>query len=52
MSAVGPMLTYSFTVDKIPISTSVTWMHEFNAKNRLEGNAGLLNVVIPLGGGR
>ena len=52
VSAVGPMLTYSFTVDKTPISTSVSWMHEFNARNRLEGNAGLLNVVIPLGGSR
>ena len=52
VSAVGPMLTYSFTVDKTPISTSVSWMHEFNARNRLEGNAGLLNVVVPLGGSR
>jgi hypothetical protein len=51
-SAVGPMLTYSFTVDKTPISTSVSWMHEFNVKNRLEGNSGLFNVVIPLGGSR
>jgi hypothetical protein len=46
------MLTYSFTVDKTPISTSVNWMHEFNAKNRLEGNSGLFNVVIPLGSSR
>jgi hypothetical protein len=52
VSAVGPMLTYSFTVDKTPISTSVSWMHEFNAKNRLEGNSGLFNVVIPLGSSR
>ena len=46
------MLTYTFTVNKTPISTSVSWMHEFNARNRLEGNAGLLNVVVPLGGSR
>jgi hypothetical protein len=46
------MLTSSFTVDKTRISTSLSWMHEFNARNRLEGNAGLLNVVIPLGGSR
>jgi hypothetical protein len=52
VSAVGPMLTYSFVVAKTPISTSVSWMHEFNARNRLEGNAGLLNIVVPLGGGR
>jgi len=52
VSAVGPMLTYSFTVDKTPISTSVSWMHEFNARNRLEGDAAMLNVVVPLGAGR
>ena len=43
------MLTYSFTVGRTPISTSVSWMHEFDAKNRLEGDAALFNVVVPLG---
>ena len=52
VSAIGPMLTYSFTVDKTPISTSVSWMQEFNARNRLEGDAAMLNVVVPLGAGR
>jgi len=27
-------------------------MHEFNVKNRLQGDAGLLNIVVPIGGGR
>lgn len=49
VSAVGPMLTYSFTVGKTPVSTSLSWLHEFDAENRLEGDAALFDVVVPLG---
>jgi hypothetical protein len=50
VSAVGPNLTYNFLVGKTPVLTSVRWLHEFNAKNRLEGDAGFVTVTIPLGG--
>lgn len=50
VSAVGPNVTYSFQVGQVPVFTSVRWLREFNAKNRLEGDAGFLTVTVPLGG--
>ena len=50
MTALGPNLTYNFVLGTVPVATSVRWLHEFDAKNRLEGNAGFLTVTIPLGG--
>jgi hypothetical protein len=50
VSAIGPNLTYNFQVGKVPVLTSVRWLHEFNAKNRLEGDAGFVTVTVPLGG--
>jgi hypothetical protein len=32
------------------VLTSVRWLHEFDAKNRLQGDAGFLTATIPLGG--
>lgn len=49
VTALGPVLTYSFTVGKIPVSTQLEYMREFDTKNRAEGNMGMLNVTIPLG---
>jgi len=51
VSAIGPNATYTFHVGKTPVLTSVRWMHEFNAKNRMAGDAAFLTVTIPLGGG-
>ncbi|HEY5831331.1 MAG TPA: transporter [Hyphomicrobiaceae bacterium] len=50
VTAIGPNLTYNFALGTVPVATSVRWLHEFDAKNRLEGNAGFLTVTIPLGG--
>jgi hypothetical protein len=50
VSAIGPNLTYNFQVGSVPVLTSVRWLHEFNAKNRLEGDAGFVTLTIPLGG--
>jgi hypothetical protein len=50
VSAIGPNLTYNFRVGATPVFTSVRWLHEFDAKNRLEGDAGFLTVTIPIGG--
>lgn len=49
VSAVGPNLTYNFVLGTTPVFTSLRWLHEFNAKNRLEGDAGFLSVTMPLG---
>ena len=50
VSAIGPNLTYNFVIGSVPVLTSVRWLHEFDAKNRLQGDAGFLTATIPLGG--
>lgn len=49
VSAIGPSLTYNFQIGKTPVLTSARWLHEFNATNRLAGNAGFVTLTIPLG---
>ncbi|MDO9440510.1 MAG: transporter [Beijerinckiaceae bacterium] len=50
VSAIGPNLTYNFQLGKVPVLTSVRFLREFNAKNRLAGNAGIFTLTIPLSG--
>jgi hypothetical protein len=50
VTALGPVATYTFVCGKIPIATQLEWMHEFDVENRAEGDAGFLNITIPLGG--
>jgi hypothetical protein len=49
VTALGPVMNYTFVCGKIPIATQLEWMHEFDVENRAEGDAGFLNVTIPLG---
>lgn len=48
VSAVGPNLSYNFQAGKTPIYASFRWLREFNAQNRLQGNASFLTLTIPL----
>ena len=48
VTALGAVLTYSFAVGKIPVSTQWTYFHEFDVENRMEGDAGLLTISMPL----
>ena len=48
MTALGALLTYSFALGKIPVSTQWTYFHEFDVENRVEGDAGLLTISMPL----
>jgi hypothetical protein len=48
VTALGPVMTYSFNVGKIPVGTELKWLHEFDVKNRLEGDVGMLTVSMPL----
>ena len=48
VTALGPVMTFSFELGKIPVNTEVKWLHEFDVENRLEGDAGLLTVSMPL----
>ncbi len=50
VSAIGPVIGYSFKCDNTDVTTRLKWLHEFDAENRLEGNATLLTVAFPIGG--
>ena len=52
VTAIGPNINLNFQLGQLPVSTSVRWLHEFNVKNRLEGNTVLGTVTIPLGAPR
>jgi hypothetical protein len=38
VAAVGPLLSYAFTVDKQSVTLSGRWFHEFDVKNRVRGD--------------
>ncbi len=48
VSAVGPNLSYNFKAGKTPVYASFRWLREFNAQNRLQGNASFLTLTVPL----
>ncbi len=48
VTALGPGLSGTFQVGPAPVSVSLRYLHEFNVKNRLEGEAVWLTVSIPL----
>jgi hypothetical protein len=48
VTALGPVLTYSFQLGKIPVSTQWSYFHEYHVENRVDGDAGLLTVSMPL----
>jgi hypothetical protein len=49
--ALGPAADFSFVLGTVPVSGSVKYFHEFDVENRLQGDAGYLNFMIPLSGG-
>lgn len=51
VSALGPNINYNFKLGETPVFTSARWLHEFDAKNRMEGDTAFLTVTIPFGGG-
>lgn len=50
VTALGPAVTWNSDWNGTPVSLEARWFHEFDAKNRLEGDAILMNLTIPLGG--
>jgi hypothetical protein len=44
--AVGPSVGYNFKIGETPVSTRLRWYHEFDAKNRLEGDAAFFTVFV------
>jgi len=51
VTALGPTVNYNFMLGQIPVNTNVKWLKEFNASNRLEGDAALLTMTMPLSAG-
>lgn len=49
--ALGPGVDFSFALGSTHVSGNLRYFHEFDVENRLEGDAGYLNFVIPLSGG-
>ncbi len=50
VAAFGPNLTYNFKIGTTPVFTSIRWLHEVRAVNRMRGDAGFLTITVPLGG--
>ena len=48
VTALGPDVTYTFMCGKTPILTELKYFREFDVENRLTGDAGFLNVTVPL----
>jgi hypothetical protein len=47
VTALVPVLTYSFSLGKIPVSTQWSYFHEYHVENRVDGDAGLLTISMP-----
>ena len=47
--ALGPAVDFTFHVGHRPVVTNLRFFYEFDVENRLEGQAGFLNFVVPLG---
>ncbi|HMQ40629.1 MAG TPA: transporter [Paracoccus sp. (in: a-proteobacteria)] len=50
VSGIGPVIGWSGMWGQQPVSLDARFYHEFDAKNRVEGNTVLFNLTIPLGG--
>jgi len=48
VTGLGPGISGTFQVGPAPVSVSFRYFHEFNVKNRLEGDTGWLTVSLPL----
>ncbi|WP_134679064.1 SphA family protein [Paracoccus ravus] len=50
VTALGPAVSWQGNWWETPVTLEARWFHEFDATNRLEGDAILFNMTIPLGG--
>lgn len=48
VAAIGATIGYVFQAGEVPIATRLKYYHEFDVKNRLEGDSVFLTVSIPL----
>lgn len=48
VAAIGPVMNLNFQLGKIPVAANLKYFREFDVKNRLEGDAGYLQLTMPL----
>lgn len=48
VAALGPVLNWNFAIGKIPVITTWRYFHEFDVRNRLEGDSGFVSLTMPL----
>jgi hypothetical protein len=48
VTALGPALNFNFTLGNLSVIGKAKYLHEFDAKNRMEGYAAFLQFAIPL----
>ncbi len=46
--AIGPQIDWNFKVGEVPVALKAKYLHEYDAVNRLEGEAVLVQLAIPL----
>lgn len=46
--ALGATVGLNFQVGQLPVSTRFKYFHEFDTTNRLQGDAGIFTVSMPL----
>lgn len=49
VTAIGPSLNYNTEIRSTPVAMSLRWYHDFNVKNRAEGDLVLFQATVPLG---
>ena len=48
VSALGLTFSHTFMVQERPVATRIKYFHEFDARNRAEGDVLILTVSVPL----
>lgn len=48
VTAIGPVVNYTFQLGKTQVNTNLRWMREFNVENRLTGDVGFLTFAVPV----
>jgi len=48
VAAIGATIGWNFKVGELPVSTRIKYFHEFDAKNRAEGDAVYLTISVPI----
>lgn len=49
VSALGPAVSWAGQCGAQPVSLDARWFHEFDTRNRVEGDAVFLNLTFPFG---